>query len=256
MAPIVGLQMYSLRDLAEKDFIGTLRKVAEMGYQAVELAGYYDTPAKELKSVLDSIGLKAPSAHMSIHYDDDWKKIESYVAKQVEYARLIGLEYLITPWTPLPDNPTEEDVEALAKILECIGKQVHEAGLTYGYHNHEFEFKLIDKKAVIDLLLERIPEKYMVMEFDLGWIYMGGQNPADYVMRYAGRVPLVHFKDFGKGRRDTEVGEGVVNLKSVLKAAESAGVQYYFVEQEEFTSSSLESLTKSLAFFRENGVLH
>ncbi|CAH1215604.1 Inosose dehydratase [Paenibacillus plantiphilus] len=253
--PMVGLQMYSLRDLAEKDFIGTLRKVADIGYQAVEFAGYYDTPAKELRSVLDSIGLKAPSAHMSIHFDDDRKKIKANVARQIEYANLVGLEYLVTPWVPLPDNPTDEDVNTLANLLELIGKQVHASGLQYGYHNHEFEFKLVGDKPVIDMLLERIPAKYLVAEFDLGWIYMGGQNPVEYVMRYAGRVPLVHFKDFAKGRRDTEIGKGMVDLKGVLKAAEPAGIQYYFVEQEEYSTSSLESVKNSLAFFRENGVL-
>ncbi|MBW7477695.1 sugar phosphate isomerase/epimerase [Paenibacillus oenotherae] len=256
VAPIIGLQMYSLRDLAEKDFLGTLHKVKEMGYQAVEFSGYYATPASELKSVLDNIGLKAPSAHVSLHYDDDRSKIKHDITKQIEYAKEIGLEYLITPWAPLPEKPSADDVTYLANILEFVGKQVYEGGLQYGYHNHDFEFKMVDNnKRVIDLLLERIPADYLIAEFDLGWIHMGGQKPVDYLMRYAGRVPLVHFKDFGAGRRDTEIGKGNVDLKGVLQATEEAGVQYIFVEQEQFSSSSVESMKKSLEFFQENGVL-
>ncbi|WP_256256685.1 sugar phosphate isomerase/epimerase [Paenibacillus sp. BC26] len=252
--PVVGLQLYTLRDQTEKDFIGTIRKVAEMGYKAVEFAGYFNTPAKELKALLDELNLQAPSAHVGLNFGEP-EKIEADLAKQIEYAKEIGLQYIVTPWAPLPENPTAEDVNKLADILAAAGKQVSEAGLIYGYHNHDFEFKLVDGKPVIDLLLEKVPAEYLIAEFDFGWVHMGGQNPVDYANRYAGRLPLAHFKDFGQGRSDTEVGKGIVNLKGVLDVAEQSGIQYIFVEQEQFVSSSLESAKISLDFFRENGYL-
>ncbi|WP_274648552.1 sugar phosphate isomerase/epimerase family protein [Paenibacillus humicola] len=252
--PVVGLQLYTLRDQTKNDFLGTIRKVAEMGYQAVEFAGYFDTPAKELKSVLDGVGLEAPSAHVGLSFNEP-DKIEADLAKQIEYAQEIGLKYIITPWAPLPQNPTEEDVAKLASILEACGRQVTAAGLKYGYHNHDFEFKLVNGKPIMDHLLEHVPAELLVAEFDLGWVHMGGQSPLEYVNRYAGRVPLAHFKDFGNGRRDTEIGKGVVDLKSVLDVAEKVGIQYYIVEQEEFEKSSLESAKICLEFFRENGAL-
>lgn len=250
--PVVGLQLYTLRDQTEKDFLGTIRKVAEMGYKAVEFAGYYNTPAKDLKALLDELGLEAPSAHVGLNFGDP-DKIEGDLAEQIEYAKEIGLKYIVTPWAPLPENPTEDDVDHLASILEAAGKQVAAAGLKYGYHNHDFEFKLVNGKPAMDLLLEKVPAEYLIAEFDLGWVHMGGQNPVDYVTRYAGRVPLAHFKDFGQGRRDTEVGKGVVDLKGVLAVAEKVGIEYFIVEQEEFASSSLESAKICLDFFRENG---
>ncbi|MCQ6562243.1 sugar phosphate isomerase/epimerase family protein [Paenibacillus mendelii] len=250
--PVVGLQLYTLRDQTEKDFLGTIRKVAEMGYKAVEFAGYYNTPAKELKALLDELGLEAPSAHVGLNFGEP-EKIEQDLAQQIEYAKEIGLKYIVTPWAPLPENPTEDDVNHLASILEAAGKQVAAAGLKYGYHNHDFEFKLVNGKPAMDLLLEKVPAEYLIAEFDLGWVHMGGQDPVDYVTRYAGRVPLAHFKDFGQGRRDTEVGRGVVNLKGVLGVAEKVGIEYFIVEQEEFASSSLESAKICLDFFRENG---
>ncbi|MBO7748222.1 sugar phosphate isomerase/epimerase [Paenibacillus sp. MWE-103] len=250
--PVVGLQLYTLRDQTEKDFLGTIRKVAEMGYTAVEFAGYYNTPASELRALLDELKLEAPSAHVGLNFGEP-EKIDQDLRKQIDYAKELGLKYIVTPWAPLPENPTIDDVNKLAGILEAAGKQVTEAGLKYGYHNHDFEFKLVEGKPIIDWLLEKVSPEYLVAEFDLGWVHMGGRKPTDYVNRYAGRVPLAHFKDFGQGRSDTEVGKGVVDLKGVLDIAEQAGIEYFIVEQEEFENSSLESAKLSLEFFRRHG---
>ncbi|MFD1955238.1 sugar phosphate isomerase/epimerase family protein [Paenibacillus thailandensis] len=250
--PIVGIQLYTLRDQTEKDFLGTIRKAAEMGYEAVEFAGYYDTPASELKALLDELKLHAPSAHVGLKFNEPDRWSED-LAQQIDYAKQIGLQYIIVPWAPLPDDPAEEDVARLAAMLEQAGKQVTAAGLKFGYHNHDFEFKLVNGKPVIDRLLELVPAEYLIAEFDLGWVHAAGCKPAEYVRRYAGRVPLAHFKDFGEGTRDTELGRGTVDLKSVLRIAEECGIQYFIVEQEEFESSSLESAKLCLDFFRENG---
>ncbi|MFB9329214.1 sugar phosphate isomerase/epimerase family protein [Paenibacillus aurantiacus] len=252
--PVVGLQLYTLRDQTEKDFLGTIRKVAAMGYQAVEFAGYFNTPSSELKALLEELKLEAPSAHVGLNFQEP-DKMWSDLAKQIDYAKEIGLSYLVVPWAPLPDSPTLDDVKQLAATLEQAGKQVTEAGLRFGYHNHDFEFRLVEGTPVIDHLLELVPAEYLIAEFDLGWVHVAGHNPAEYVTKYTGRVPLAHFKDFGDGRKDTEVGTGSVDLKSVLAIAEDAGVRYYIVEQEEFASSSLESAEICLRFFRENGVL-
>ncbi|RXZ78710.1 sugar phosphate isomerase/epimerase [Paenibacillaceae bacterium] len=252
--PQIGLQLYTLRDLTEQDFLGTIKKVAEIGYSVVEFAGYYNTPAKELKKVLDDNGLKAPSAHVGLNFQEKNKR-ESDLAHQIEYAQEIGLEYIVTPYAPLPERPTMEDVDHLVTILEEAGKQVKASGLSYGYHNHDFEFKLVEGKALIDHLLERLPADLLFAEFDLGWVHMGGQRPVDYINRYAGRVPLAHFKDFGVGRSDTEIGQGVVDFDSVLEVAEQAGIKYYIVEQEQFAKSSLESAKLSLEYFKNKGLI-
>jgi len=252
--PVVGLQLYSLRDMTEHDFLGTIRKVADLGYQAVEFAGYFGTPAKELRALLDELGLKAPSAHVGLTFDDP-DNIPANLAREIEYAKELGLEYIITPWAPLPEEPTMDDIRKLAVILEAAGRQVTAAGLKYGYHNHAFEFKLVEGKPVIDHLLELVPAEYLAVEFDLGWVHVGGQVPVDYVNRYAGRIPLAHFKDFGPGASDAEVGKGEVDLKSALEAAPQAGIRYYIVEQEGFSDSSIKSVERCLDFFKQNGVL-
>lgn len=250
----VGIQLYTLRDETQHDFLGTIRKAAEIGYQAVEFAGFFGVPARELRKHLEDLGLEAPSAHIGINFQD-LKVMESELAQQIEYAQELGLTYIVTPYAPFSESPTEEELRQRLQFLEHAAHQVHAAGLRYGYHNHDFEFKLINGTTIMDHLLTHIPAELMVAEFDLGWVHKGGYRPVDYVKQYAGRVPLIHVKDFGEGRDDTEVGSGSVDFKSVFAIAEEAGVEYYFVEQEKFQASPLESARISLDYFKQNGLL-
>ncbi|EFM09547.1 Xylose isomerase domain protein TIM barrel [Paenibacillus curdlanolyticus YK9] len=253
--PIIGIQMYTLRDRAENDFIGTIREVAELGYQAIEFAGFFNTSSSDVKKVLEETGLKAPSAHIGLQWteseDEMWKAFD----EQIAFAKEIGLQYIVTPWAPLPENPNQEDVDKLAGILKQASTKVKAAGMTYGYHNHDFELKLVDGVPLIDRLLQQLTPDELIAEFDLGWVHIGGGAPADYISRYAGRVPLAHFKDFGDHRSDTEIGAGLVNFQPVLAIAEQSGIEYFIVEQEQFQSSSLESAKISLEYFRKKGYL-
>ncbi|MEK3712481.1 sugar phosphate isomerase/epimerase family protein [Paenibacillus sp. FSL R7-0333] len=251
----IGIQMYTLRDQTERDFLGTLAKVAEMGYQAVEFAGYFGVSAGELRRKLDELGLAAPSAHVGLDFSS-LDKMEQALAKEIEYAVELGLQYIITPSAPLPPNPSIEDVTRIIPFLEKASAMVRAAGMQYGYHNHDYEFKEVDGKAVIDIWLEQIPAEHMLAEFDLGWVYRGGARPVDYVSRYAGRVPLVHIKDFGANQEETDLGKGEVDFRSVFEIAEQSGILYYIVEQEAYEVSSLESAKLALDYFRGLGLMH
>ncbi|MDF2923442.1 MAG: xylose isomerase [Paenibacillaceae bacterium] len=250
----VGIQLYTLRDETKNDFLGTIRKVADMGYKAVEFAGFFGVPARELRKFLDDLGLAAPSAHIGINFTD-LAAMEEGLKEQIEYSQELGLEYIVTPYSPFSEVPTEEELEQRILYLTKAAELVKAAGLKYGYHNHAFEFKLVNGETIMDQFLTRIPAELLFAEFDLGWVHKGGQRPVDYVKKYAGRVPLVHIKDFGEGRNDTEVGNGDVDFKSVFAIAEDAGIEYYIVEQEQFVSSPLESAKISLDYFKENGLL-
>ncbi|WNS41786.1 sugar phosphate isomerase/epimerase [Paenibacillus sp. MMS20-IR301] len=252
-SPQVGIQMYTLRDQSEQDFLGTLAKVAEMGYGAVEFAGYFGVPAGELRRTLDKLGLKAPSAHVGLDFSS-LDNMEKALSQEIEYAAELGLQYIITPAAPLPENPSAEDVAAVVPFLEKASAMVRAAGMKYGYHNHAYEFQQVDGKAIIDIWLEQIPGEHMLAEFDLGWVYRGGARPVDYVTRYAGRVPLVHIKDFGADHEETDLGQGAVDFQSVFDAAEESGILYYIVEQEVYAVSSLESAKQALDYFRRLGL--
>jgi sugar phosphate isomerase/epimerase len=250
--PQVGIQLYSVRDLCEKDFLGTIRQIAGIGYKNVELAGYYGVSAKELRVALSDAGMHAPSAHVGLTVDrpDQWK---DNLKVQVEYANELGLNRFVVPWYPLPEQAGEEDVARMAAVLEEASEIVSQSGLTFGYHNHAFEFKSVGGKLIIDQLLERVPANRLFAEFDLGWVKVGGQDPAAYVTKYSGRVPLVHAKDFKEDGTDTEIGRGSVDWDSALAACEKAGVEYVIIEQEQYDVGSLESAKLNFAWFRERG---
>ncbi|WP_419876067.1 sugar phosphate isomerase/epimerase family protein [Candidatus Pristimantibacillus sp. PTI5] len=250
--PGIGIQMYSLRDQTEIDFLGTLEKAAKIGYTAVEFAGYFKTPAKELKSKLEELGLKAPSVHVPLNFSDS-KHMESDFAGQIEYAKELGVSYIITPWAPLPELPTMDNVKYLIDVFTKCAQQVRAAGMQYGYHNHEFEFKLVEKKPIIDHILSGMPTELMIMEFDLGWLHVAGYKPVDYLRKYKGRIPVVHLKDFNKGLKDAEIGKGEVGYAQLLSELEPAGVDFMFVEQEQFESSSLDSAANNYQFLKDHG---
>jgi sugar phosphate isomerase/epimerase len=252
--PVVGIQLYTFRDVTKDDLLGTIRKVAEIGYEAVEFAGYFGHSAKEIRKVLDDCGLKAPSAHIPLPFAEP-DKFESDLKAQIEFALELGLEYVITPAAPFREIADEAGLESLFDMIDRASRLVTEAGLKYGYHNHDFEFRTIGGRPIIDRLLERIPAERLVAQFDLGWVHVAGQSPAEYLRRYKGRVPIVHFKDFVQGRDDAEIGRGAVGYDAVLPAALDAGVEIIIVEQERFDKSPFESAAISLEFFRKHGLL-
>ncbi|WP_276356156.1 sugar phosphate isomerase/epimerase family protein [Cohnella caldifontis] len=250
--PQVGIQLYSVRDLCAQDFLGTIRKIGDIGYKNVELAGNYGVAAKDLRKALDDAGLNAPSAHVGLTMDqpDQW---QDNLKASAEYYRELGIQWFVVPWFPLGDHPDVAAVNRMADVLEQASEIVASYGMKFGYHNHAFEFQSVDGKLVIDRLLERIPADKMLAEFDLGWVKVGGQDPAAYVNKYASRLPLVHAKDFKADGTDTEIGRGSVDWDSALAACEKAGVQYVIIEQERYDVGSLESAKLNFEWFRARG---
>lgn len=248
--PQVGIQLYSVRDLCAQDYLGTIRQIAEIGYRNVELAGYYGVSARELKAALADAGLNAPSAHIGLNNDEP---VAEQVKRQLEYAQELGLKRYIVPYYPLGDNPTEDGIARMASRLEEAARIVTEGGLAFGYHNHAFEFQKVNGTPAIDLLLARISPELMFMEFDLGWVKVGGEDPAAYVKKYAGRVPVVHAKDFKEDGNDTEIGRGSVDWDAALSACEASGTEYVIIEQEQYDVGSLESAKLNYAWFKERG---
>lgn len=251
--PQVGIQLYSVRDRSEKDFLGTIREIGEIGYKNVELAGYYGHSAKDVRQALSDAGLYATSAHVGLTVGDPaiWDNLK----KQVEYGVELGLKRIIAPYYPLGDNPTLDGVVKMADTLEQAAKIVKEAGLSFGYHNHAFEFTPVEGKLIIDHIFDRISADLLFAEFDLGWVKVAGQDPAEYIRKYAGRLPVVHAKDFKEDGMDTEIGKGTVDWDSALAACETSGVEYVIIEQEQYAVSSLESAKLNYAWFKARGWL-
>ncbi|MFF2889562.1 sugar phosphate isomerase/epimerase family protein [Paenibacillus sp. NPDC057967] len=250
--PIAGIQMYSLRDEAERDILGTLEKIAEMGYKAIESIGYFNAPPEQLKKRADELELAIPSMLVSLNFKT-LAKLDRDFHNDIEFAAGIGVSYIIVPWVPMHEQPTIEDMHFLADVLIRCGEQARAAGMKLALHNHDYEWKLVDGRPAFDRILELVPEELLVAELDLGWIYMAGYDPVEYLKKHKARTPLVHIRDFKMGRKDTELGKGIVGIERLLQEIEKSDVEYMFVEQEDFLTSSVDSAKANILYLKKMG---
>ncbi len=247
--PVVGLQLYTLRTVLSDDPVGVLRQVAEMGYEAVELAGFAGLTAEEFKAALDEAGLKAVSSHASLQQvEDDFDAV-------VAQARLFGYSYVGLGSVPVEMRGSRENWVATAQRLSEVGKKLREeAGLTFFYHNHAFEFEeQYDNDYGLDLLYANSDSQNLQAELDTYWVQKGGENPVEYLQKYAGRTPILHIKDMGADGDFAEIGTGSLNWPAIFAAAEAGGVQAYIVEQDTCPGNPLDSVRISIENLKKMG---
>ncbi len=245
----IGLQLYSVRVDAEKDLRGTLREVAAMGYDGVELAGLYGHSASEVRAMVADAGLTPISAHVGL------AEFRQGVEETVARYREIGCRYLAIPHLAPEDRPDSATFDRTAKEILLIAQECRKQGLTLLYHNHDFEFATLpDGRTFLEVLYACAPEDLLQTEVDTCWAHIVGVDPAALLRRYVGRAPLVHLKDYSGDRPAKHyedihvahtpasdaapfslqpVGRGVQKFSSVISAAADAGAEWLIVEQDE-----------------------
>lgn len=244
----IAVQMYTLRDETEKDFIGTLRKVAKIGYAGAEFAGYGNLSAKELKTVLDDLGLKPAGAHVGI------EEYEANLAGVIDFQLEIGNKFIACPWLAEERRKNGADWKQLAEKLSAFGQEFAKHGITLCYHNHDFEFQRFDGQYGLDILYGNSDPKYLQAELDLYWVKKGGEDPTEYVKKFSGRLPLLHIKDMATDGSFAEFGNGTLNWDTIIPAAQQAGTQWYIVEQDVCTRPCLESVEISFRNLQARGL--
>lgn len=255
----LGIQLWTVKAEAEKDLEGTLKKLYAAGFREIEFAGYYGRSAADLGKLMKGMGFSLVSTHF------DAAKISKNGAEIIADAKTLGLKYIVcsSPGVVSPEKdklPWDDRMAAVdladwkwnAELFNKFGKQVAEAGMTFGYHNHSAEFRKFDGKTAFDHLYEMTDPRYTKMELDVGWATVAGADPVAIIEKYQRRVIALHVKDVGKpgaaGKEPPSVaiGEGVTDWKRVLGKARAAGVGHFFYEQEEpFTRPILESAKMS-----------
>jgi len=245
-----GIQLYTVKDELSKDFDGTLRKVAAIGYKEVEAAGFYDKSAASFRRSIEDAGLTLPAGHYSLQ-----ELLQGLDAK-LAFAHELGLKYILCSF-PFVANPgrfhaekfyeeiragiTMDDWKWNAEQFNKVGEKAKAAGLKFGYHNHNLEFRKEKGVTAFDELLRLTDPNLVRMEMDIGWVAATGNDPAAYLEKYPDRFELLHVKDIrpgkpsteGEGTGSTELGRGTINWKKVFAAAKRASVKHYFVEQED-----------------------
>jgi len=240
------MQLYMVRRELEKDFEGTLKRVAELGYKEVEFAGYFDHPPKEVRAVLDRYGLSSPAGHVSL------AALGGDLGQIIEAAHVIGHKYVLVAWLAPEERKSLDDYKRHADLFNRAGEKLKKAGVQFAYHNHDFEFTPLGGQLPYDLLLERMNPELVKLELDLYWIAKGGADPLKYFAKQPGRFHLLHVKDMDRTpqRYFTEVGRGVIDFKTIFAHARKAGVRHYFVEQDETPGSPFDSLRISMDYLK------
>lgn len=250
----IALQLFSLREESQKDFLGTLAKVAEMGYDGVEFAGYGDLSAKELKKELDRLGLKAASSHVPLTTLED----ETELAKIISYQHVIGSKNIVCPFLP-PERRKQEDYYNLIPILNRIGEKCFNEGINFSYHNHDFELLELENGEIpLELILKETNPEWVQTELDIYWLTKANENPVEWLERYHNRTPLVHLKDMTTDGEQffAELGTGGVDLDGVLEQASKSNVEWWVVEQDRSRRTPLESVKISLDYLKKKSFIN
>ena len=247
----LGLQLYSLRDMVRDEGIQkTLEAVAKMGYNSLETAGYNDgqlygkNPA-ELKKMVEDLGMKLTSSHLSRNISGDKDADMAWWNKAVDAHNAAGMKYMIVPMSPLDgEGATVDNVKRYCDYFNEIALITAGASMQFGYHNHAFEFtNKVNGMTVFDFMLQNTSPTHVMFQLDVYWIKKGGYDPVDYMRKYAKQIKVLHIKD------ETAIGtQNTVNYKAVFDQAYANGIKDWYVEVERYDGTPQEDVKKSADF--------
>lgn len=264
----VALQLYTVRDVMATDFVGTLAKVKEMGYDGVEFAGLFDYAPSQIKHWCDSLDLVPISAHVPL------AEMLADIDKVIADYKAIGCEYIVVPYVTEERRPGGELFYQMVEEIKAIGQKAKDAGLVLLYHNHDFEFKKLENgQTGLDYLYENVPADLLQTELDQCWVKYAGYEPVAYLEKYTGRSPVVHLKDFyQEGKQDADpyaliglneedkkentafefrpLGQGLQDIPAIVEASKAAGSKWFVVEQDQpsMGKNSLECAKMSIDY--------
>lgn len=242
-----GIQLYTFRNEMMADAKGTLKQLADLGIKQIESAGspkgyYYGLSPKEMKDTCKSLGMTLRSGHVGLN--DKWQQT-------MEDAAEAGQEFVICSSMPT-SGQTVDNYKKVAAQFNKAGEQCKKMNLRFGYHNHEYEFESDNGKILYDVLLEETDPALVNMELDLGWVIIPGKDPIDYFTRFPGRFPLWHLKDMDLAHKhSTEFGQGGLDIQKMFDHKKLSGLEYFFIEQEEYTNTPLESMQENMKYLKK-----
>lgn len=245
----IGLQLYSVREDLEKDFDGTMKAVVNIGYKRLEAAGYNNrkfygkTPA-EMRKYVSDLGARMVGSHTgsALLKEGDTKGWDFWKNNAEDTAEL-GCKWIVQAGYPSGDIKSISDVKRLAEQFNKCGEIARSNNLKFAFHNHVDEFKKLEGQVPYDVLIENTDPELVTFQMDTAQVVYGGYKCHDYVKRYPGRFSNWHLKDANSdGKGSTEFGKGIVDFKSLFAVAKLAGLEDYFVEQERYNMTPLESI--------------
>ena len=259
----MGLQLFTIREPLSKDVVGTIKKIASIGYEDCETYGYnpeqgkyYGLKASAVKQLLAENNMITTSGHYDFtkYFDKSADTMMQYVDQCIEGAHALGQRYITWPWLD-PAFRTLENFRLLTGKLNTIGERVNKAGLGFAYHNHDFEFVDYDGENGYDIIMRETDPSLVKLQMDLYWILHSSKlSPSELFSRQPGRFVMWHIKDMDKISRDySELGNGSIDFTVILPEASRAGLQYYYIEQGgNFAKNPIQSITDSATYFKKH----
>lgn len=251
---VLGAQLYTVRDFTKTlpDIAETLKKVAKIGYTAIQISGFGPVDPRELAKVLKDSGLVVAATHVS------WERLLKQTDAVIEEHKLWGCKHPAIGGLPgeyYSLDGLKRFIDELNQVVPKLAKE----GMDFSYHNHNHELIKYGDKTWLELLYSKAPPSLLKAELDTYWLQAGGADPAYWISKCAGREPLLHLKDMAVGPdrqpRFAEIGEGNLNWPAILKAAEAGGVEWYLVEQDNcWGKDPFESLAISYRNLRAMGL--
>lgn len=223
----IAVQLYTVRELAARDLPGTLRKVSEAGYRAVELAGLPAVASEALRDLLDAEELRPVASHESL----ETMRLDPDAV--LDRMAVLGCPRIVVPWLPEIERSDPAGVRRLARELGGIAAASARRGIRLGYHNHDFEFAPLDGTTVWDVLVDELSPE-VDLELDVYWAAIAGRDPVELIRGLDERVRLLHMKDMapGSGREDVTPGDGILAWPEIVAAGTERGVEWYIVEED------------------------
>jgi len=243
----IGLQLFTVQKEIAADRDGTFRELARIGYDGVELAPTDWPDVAELKSLLTETGLKLMSRHVP------FARIRDKFDEVRDYCQELGIKNVVVPSIPGPAYQNEDELRKIVEQIAVIARNCRESGLRCSYHNHATEFQnTIQGQEVFDFIFEQVGTELLNAQIDTFFVEQVEKNPAQYVRRFSGHIPLLHCKDKANapGAVQTEVGRGTIDWPAVFQAAKDAGVEWLIVEQNCGDEPALPSVRMSYDFVK------
>ena len=283
----IGIQLFSLPKLLEKDFSGGIRMLSQMGYKEIEMygpfpfstqgaidrwaavtpalgfsgSGFFGHTAAEVKKVVDENKISVPSIHT------DLETLSTKMSQLGEAAQTIGFTYVVLPALPPENRKTLDDYKKTIDLFNSIGEKATKEGLRFAYHNHGYGLHPLEGTVPVQMIIEKTNPKHVYLEMDLFWTVAGGVDPITLLEKYPGRYKMMHVKnmkqkatfsgDGGDSKQWIELfpqmstaGEGALDLKSILAAAKKSGVEHFFVEQDMVQTPEV-ALKKSIDYLKD-----
>ena len=244
----IALQLYSVRKDCEADLPGTVAAVAKMGYEGVEFAGYYGRSAKDLRAMLDDLGLVVAGTHARLD-----TLLGDSLAETVEFNRILGNRFLIVPSLPEERRSSRQAWLETANLFNEIAEKLAGEGMVTGYHNHYVEFSPMEGELPWDTFFGNTYQS-VVMQVDAGNALHGGADPVPFLEQYPGRATTVHLKEYSATNDKAIIGEGDVRWDDLFRLCETTGdTEWYIVEQESYAYPPLECVDRCLKALKAMG---